>query len=268
MKFMKKNYILCILSVLLISLKSNAELKINPITGTIQEDQKIDQQPVSTLNFDGDKFDNIIVVHASGSLKITNSDDTTVAKLDVLNEVSSEECETNYKIENKTLVVSTEKKIFVIKNNCTQDLNLHLPIDKKINISLGTGKVITKGIFPQLDVDLGSGEVNIQGKVSKLNLDVASGSVTVSGLDGYGKITLLSGDLDIKYNKKIEGKFNQLHVSKSVGNTRIQIPKGAKTESKLKTLFGQIYNRTTKSNTGKFYFSVSTNVGDITMDTY
>ncbi len=268
MKFMKKNYTAFVLSVLLFSLNSNAELKINPTTGAAQESSKVFQIPVKSLSFDSEKFDKVVMLQASGMLKIINSTEAKITKLDILNEVSSEDCNVEYKIEKKTLFISTEKKIFVIKNNCTQDLNFHLPENKKIVISLGTGVVNAKGIFPSLDVNLGSGEVNIQGKVSKLNLDVASGAVTVSGLDGYGKITLLSGDLDIKYDKKAEGKFNQLHVSKSVGNTRIQVPKGAKTESKLKTLFGQISNQTTESDTGKFYFSVQTNVGDITMDTY
>ena len=268
MKFMKKNYIACLLLVLLFSISSTAEPKINPTTGAVQENLKNTQIPARSLSFKSDSFEKVEMLHASGLLQITNSLETNIAKLDILNEVSLEYCEVEYKIVNKTLYISTEKKIFVIKNNCTQNLNFYLQENKKIAVSLGTGIVKVKGVFPSLDLNLGSGEVNIQGKVSKLNLDVASGSVTVSGLDGYGKITLLSGDLDIKYDKKAEGKFNQLHVSKSVGNTRIQVPKGARTESKLKTLFGHITNQTTESDTGKFYFSVQTNVGDITMDTY
>ncbi len=238
---------------------------INPTTGDYLESQI---KPVQILQFKNADFDRILITHASGELNISNLEQNEDSKLEVVDQISIKDCETKYVIENRALIISTEKKVFVIKNECKQNLNVSLPNNKPLSVSLGTGVIKIKGVFPSVEANLGSGEVNIQGKVSKLDLDVASGSVTVSGLDGYGKITLLSGDLDIKYSKKTKKNFNQLFVSKSVGNTRIQLPKGTKAESKLKTLLGQISNDIQQSETGKFYFSVKTNVGDIWMDTY
>lgn len=220
-----------------------------------------------TFEFDETMFDSVVVLHASGKLNVNSSAMPGRASLETLNSVSKNDCESFYEIKNRVLTITTEKKIFVIKSNCTQNFNLNIPENKNVDISLGVGDINFYGLFNKIAADLGSGHVKVQGKVSNLDLDVAAGSVTVSGLDGYGKITLLSGNLDVKY-KEPKKKFNQLFVSKSAGNTTIQIPKGAKAESRLKTLMGQISNTIKPSDRGQFYFSVTTNVGDILMNTY
>lgn len=220
-----------------------------------------------TFEFDETKFDKVVVLHASGKLNIKSSAMPGRASLETLNAVSKNDCESFYEIKNRVLKITTEKKIFVIKSDCTQSFNLNIPENKNVDISLGVGDINLYGLYNKIAADLGSGHVTVQGKVSNLDLDVAAGSVTVSGLDGYGKITLLSGNLDVTY-KEPKKKFNQLFVSKSAGNTTIQIPKGAKAESRLKTLMGQISNTIKPSNRGQFYFSVQTNVGDILMNTY
>jgi hypothetical protein len=219
------------------------------------------------FNFDPNDFDKVSITHASGQIHIQNPELTDSAHLNIEKGVSNHDCETSYEIIDRVLYLKTEKKLFVIKSECSQDLDLFVSKDKSVKVSLGVGSIHFSGLFPSLQADLGSGDISVRGKVSNLDLDVASGSVSVSGLDGYGKITLLSGNLDVKYDAP-KKKFNQLFVSKSVGNTSIQIPKGTKAESKLKTLLGQISNGTNPSPKGEFYFSVKTNVGDILMNTY
>lgn len=266
----KQTFLITILVVLLSNHLAMAEFQIKNELGLVEKQKaSIETLPETQLGhvFDDNLYDSIMITHASGQLQIMNSMDYEKSKIEVLNEVSKKDCEFEYKIKNKILHINTGKKIFVVKNDCDQNLKLSIPKTKKINVSLGTGILNIIGIFPLVKASLGFGDVNIQGEISKLDLDVASGSVTVSGLEGYGKITLLSGDLDVEYDEQTKTKFNQLHVSKSVGNTRIKIPKGATAESKLKTLLGKISNNIVSSDSGKFYFSVKTNVGDIKMET-
>jgi hypothetical protein len=220
-----------------------------------------------TFEFNEDQFDKIIIVHASGKINIKNTTVPRTSALITKNAVSSKDCESSFEIKDRVLKITTEKKIFVIKSDCTQNFDFFVSANKKLEVSLGVGDINFTGLYNEIAADLGSGQINVQGKVSNLDLDVAAGSVTVAGLDGYGKITLLSGNLDIKYDSP-KKKFNQLFVNKSVGNTTIQIPKGSKAESRLKTLMGQISNTIKPSRKGQFYFSVQTNVGDILMNTY
>lgn len=218
-------------------------------------------------NFDPTLFDKVVITHASGQIHVDNSDSSDLAHLNTFKSVSKAECETVYEVKDRTLYLTTEKKIFAIKSECAQDLNFSVPLDKDVKVSLGVGQINFSGYFPSIEADLGSGDISVKGKVANLDLDVAAGSVTVSGLDGYGKIMLLSGNLDVKYDQP-KNKLNQLFVSKSVGNTKISVPKGVKAESSLKTKVGKILNEVLPSNKGEFYFSVKTNVGDIRMDTY
>ncbi len=224
-------------------------------------------QAQQVFDFDESLFDNVLITHASGKLHIQNLEAPGFAQLKTLNAVSNKDCDSYYEIKNRTLTITTEKKLFVLKSDCTQAFIFRISHNKKIAISLGVGDIHFHGLFSTIAADLGSGHISVQGKVANLDLNVATGSVAVSGLDGYGKITLLSGDLDIKY-KAPKKKFNQLFVSKSKGNTSIQIPKGSKAESKLKTLFGEISNSVSPSRKGQFYFSVQTKVGDIQMNNY
>lgn len=219
------------------------------------------------FNFDPSAFDKVSITHASGQINVKNAEVVETAHLNIQKGVSDKDCETSYEIIDRVLHLKTEKKLFVIKSECSQDLELFVSKDKAVKVSLGVGSINFSGLFPSLEADLGSGEIVVKGKVANLDLDVATGSVSVSGLDGYGKITLLSGNLDVKYDTP-KKKFNQLFVSKSVGNTSIQIPEGTKAESKFKTLMGHISDSTKSSTKGEFYFSVKTNVGDILMDTY
>lgn len=220
-----------------------------------------------TFEFNEDQYDKIVIVHASGKINVKNTTSPGTSVLQTKNSVSSKDCESSFEIKDRVLNITTEKKIFVIKSDCTQSFDFLVSESKKIDVSLGVGDINFIGFYSAIAADLGSGHINVQGKVSNLDLDVASGSVTVSGLDGYGKITLLSGNLDVKYDSP-KKKFNQLFVNKSVGNTTIQIPKGSKAESRLKTLIGEISNTIKPSRKGQFYFSVQTNVGDILMNTY
>lgn len=220
-----------------------------------------------TFEFNEDLYDKIVIIHASGKINIKNTTSPGTSVLQTMNSVSSRDCESSFEIKDRVLRITTEKKIFVIKSDCTQSFDFLVSENKKLEVSLGVGDINFIGFYTEIAADLGSGHINIQGKVSNLDLDVASGSVTVAGLDGYGKITLLSGNLDVKYDSP-KKKFNQLFVNKSVGNTTIQIPKGSKAESRLKTLVGQVSNTIKPSRKGQFYFSVQTNVGDILMNTY
>lgn len=218
-------------------------------------------------NFDPALFDKVVITHASGKINVNNSEKAELAHLNTHEVVSKDECETTYEVKDRTLYLTTEKKIFAIKSECAQDINFSVPLDKDVKVSLGVGQINFAGYFPSIEADLGSGNINVRGKVANLDLDVAAGSVTVSGLDGYGKIMLLSGNLDVKYDQP-KNKLNQLFVSKSVGNTKISVPKGVKAESNLKTRMGKVSNTVIPSDKGEFYFSVKTNVGDIRMDTY
>lgn len=224
-------------------------------------------QAQNEFKFNSDDFDKVVIKHASGQIDIKSSELDKDVLLNTRSAVSASDCDSNFEVKDRTLYLTTEKKIFVIKSDCTQDFEFFLPTNKKVSVSLGMGSIHFSGLFPALKADLGSGEITVRGKVSSLDLNVAMGSVSVSGLDGYGKITLLSGDLDIKY-KEPEKKFNQLFISKTAGNTSIQVPKGIKAESKLKTLIGNISNTVKSSPESQMYISVNTNAGDISMDSY
>lgn len=210
------------------------------------------------------KFDSVKIVQTTGQVKVVNSLVKETAYLNLSNKLPSSDCVSKFEIKDRVLYISNEKKLFVIKSDCSQKVELLVHPSKLVNISMGLGEIEVIGEHRAISADLGSGQIDIAGHVNKLDLNVGAGNVNVKGLDGYGSITLLSGDLNIEYEDTKE-KLNQLFISKSVGNTKIKLPKGAKAESVLKTLLGNVSNSTQKSKTGEFFVSVKTNLGDINL---
>lgn len=133
---------------------------------------------------------------------------------------------------------------------------------RDLTIKVASGEVRVDSVERQAIIDTANGNIRI-GTASDLRINTASGDVRVGEITEVGRIKSASGDV-------VVGTFggSELEIKTLSGDSRIGLVPGMEVKAKVKTLSGDIRNKTTPSQgprVGAMSLDVTSFSGDITL---
>lgn len=223
-----------------------------------------------TQEFDSKNLTEVVVENTSGKVFISE-DSGPKATVLITKKQFSDQCKvttdrTSGKGGNKLIL-----KVEQISNSpCEVDFDIKVSKAVNLDLMIGSGNFVIKGIQGALAFKIGSGDLVADGLFKTVTGRSGSGDVEIKGLAGGGELQTGSGDVNLTFADSGVGKTlaGKMDLRTGSGNAEILFPKGTKIKTRFFAGSGHFTNELGDDPGAKFHLSMKAGAGDLKVRSY
>jgi hypothetical protein len=152
---------------------------------------------------------------------------------------------------------------------CQMDIQVSLPENKIVSLSLGKGDVHAKGAFQKISTEIGMGHLcfgdkhAFSTKVAELNLGIGDVQVNLDRLPENADILVEVGSGSVSFSSRSVPKIGKVRFELGSGNSEISFPKGSLFGAEFSSAWGRMTSELPISKKADFTVEASSGVGSL-----
>lgn len=179
---------------------------------------------------------------------------------------SDEKCKLVIETEKDTFSVIAERKSLFSVNECEVNLDIKIPKNMNLYLTVGAGSVTVTDIAGILDFKLGAGDLKADGTFSHLEGISGAGSIVIKGLTGGGNVMAGSGSISLSFAKT--SLSGEIDLKSGSGDANLEFPKGAKIRTSFVAGAGEMINEIGDTADAPFMVKMKSGAGDLRIKSY
>ena len=216
--------------------------------------------------FESNGINTVLVENTSGNVSISATDANKAAVVATKNRFS-DQCKMTVDRSGHKLVIKVEKvSRFFNTEECNVDFQVKVPQSTNLDLTIGSGDLLIKGVQGTLNFKMGSGNISADGNFQKAEGKSGSGKIVLKGLSGGGNIMSGSGDIDLMYaSGALKG---ELDLKTGSGDAIVLFPKGTQVKTSFTAGVGELSNELGDNPRAKFKVSMKAGSGNLKIKSY
>ncbi|WP_413585104.1 DUF4097 family beta strand repeat-containing protein [Bdellovibrio sp. HCB274] len=207
--------------------------------------------------FDANGITRVNVENHNGGVNI-NAIEGTQSTVTVTKNTMPEMCKVNAERSGTKLLVEVKRKG---KAECVVDLDIKVPKMVKLDLEMGTGKIVTKGTQGDLDFKMGAGSILAEGNFTKVDGKSGAGNIEVKGITGSSDVKAGSGNMMLTYTSLPDK--GKAELKNGSGNSTLLLPKGSQIKAKIIAASGHTENEFGTNKDAGFAVDAKSGSGDL-----
>ncbi|WP_413575584.1 hypothetical protein ACLVWU_14645 [Bdellovibrio sp. HCB290] len=212
--------------------------------------------------FDANGITRVNVENYNGELNISAVEGTQ-STITITKNTMPDMCKVNAERSGTKLLVEVKRKG---KAECIVDLDIKVPKMVKLDLSMGTGKVITKGTQGDLDFKMGAGSIMAEGNFTKVEGKSGAGNIEIKGITGSSDVKTGSGNMMLTYTSLPDK--GKAELKNGSGNSTLLLPKGSQIKAKIMAATGHMENEFGTNKDAGFAVEAKSGSGDLKVKSY
>jgi DUF4097 and DUF4098 domain-containing protein YvlB len=213
-------------------------------------------------DFDANGLTKVSVENYNGTVMITAVEGTKTS-VTVTNNTMPDMCKINAERSGAKLEVEVKRQG---KAECVVDLDVKVPKMVKLDLEVGTGKVVTKGTQGELDFKMGAGSLTAEGNFTKVEGKTGAGNIDIKGITGSSEVKTGSGNVTLMYTSLPDK--GKAELKNGSGHSTLLLPKGSQINAKIMAATGHMENEFGSNKDAKFSVDAKNGSGDLKVKSY